>query len=369
MSASLNNIVDVTVQVSSPSAISSDFNLGLIIAPYNATLVGQIKEYSYNNYQAQMAGDGFATTDAVYKKAVVYFSQNPKSSRLLVACLNENETSADGFTRIRAANDKFYSFCFASTLVAEDVAAVAALVETSEIPTVFYFVTTDDNCVEVGTDNVLKTLQTSAYTRTFGFFSTDENLDAAVVGIVSGLNSMNANSAYTAAYKSLVGVTATNLSDTQLSALASYNGNAYTAFGNSYNFIYPAISSGSYHVDDLFLIDAAEFLIQQEVVAGLVGSRKIPQTEAGVDMIASFVARACNTLNNIGLIAGGIWTGQEVQGLANGDAVENGYYIQAGSIADQSASEKASRVSPPIYVALISSGAIEHVVIQVFVNR
>ena len=369
MSASLNNIVDVTVQVSSPSAISSDFNLGLIIAPYKESLGGTINEYSYNSYQTQMVGDGYATTDDAYKKAVIYFSQNPKSSRLLVASLNNGEASSEGFTRIRSANDKFYSFCFASTLTDEDIAAVAAVVESASVPTVFYFASTDSNIITAGTSNIFKTLQDGSYSRTFGFYSSDTNIDAAMVGLVSGLNSMRANSAYTAAYKALAGITPTTLNDTQLSTVVGYNGNVYTAFGNSYNFTYPAISFGNYHVDDLFLIDAAEFLIQQEVVAGLTSVRKVPQTEAGVDMITSFIANACNTLNNIGLISGGIWTGQPIQNLSTGDAVENGFSIQAGSIYEQTASEKASRISPPFYVALVASGAIEHVVIQVFVNK
>ena len=53
----------------------------------------------------------------------------------------------------------------------------------------------------------------------------------------------------------------------------------------------------------------------------------------------------------------------------NDEHVPDGFYIQYGSIADQTAAEKASRISPPIYVALLSSGAIEHVLIDVYVER
>ena len=41
----------------------------------------------------------------------------------------------------------------------------------------------------------------------------------------------------------------------------------------------------------------------------------------------------------------------------------------ADSIANQSALDRSERVSPPIYVALLSTGAIEHVVVSVYVNR
>ena len=80
--------------------------------------------------------------------------------------------------------------------------------------------------------------------------------------MVSGLNSLTVNSAYTAAYKTLTGVSPENLSDDELDALTSYNGNVYTGFGNTYKLTYPMVSSGDYHVDDLLLIDVAKFLIQ-----------------------------------------------------------------------------------------------------------
>ena len=55
--------------------------------------------------------------------------------------------------------------------------------------------------------------------------------------------------------------------------------------------------------------------------------------------------------------------------LAPGDAIQNGYLIQAESFANQSASDREARLSPPIYVALKASGAVEHVVARVFVNQ
>lgn len=370
MSSSLNKIVDVSVRISSPATISSDFNLGLIIDNRaDSPIANKINEYSYSNYQTQMVADGFATTDDAYKKAVIYFSQSEKSSRLLVAGTGAAETVDAAFTRIRNANDKFYCFCFAATVADTDIAKVAKLVEGVKIPTIYFVGSTDNKCITASTSNVLKTLQTGNYTRTFGFYSEDTNIDAGMVGLISGLNSMKANSAYTAAYKTLVGVSASDLSDTQLEILTGYNGNAFTKFGNTYQFTYPCISAGNYHVDELYLVDAATFLIQQEVVSGLVATKKVPQTESGVDMIVAFAARACNTLNNIGLIAGGIWNGENLLNLSTGNAVENGYYIEAESIADQSSADRASRVSPPIYVALLATGAIEHVVISVVVER
>ena len=369
MSVALDRIVDVSIQVSNPAAIQSDFSLGLIIGNSNDQFKGKYKVYNHYDYQTTMVADGFATTDPTYKKAVAYFSQNPKAKTLAVAGMNDSETYDNAFTRIRGLSDKWYSFCFTTDPSESQALSVAALVEAAKTPTQFIFRTADENCLKSGTQQVLSKIQASKYTRTFGFYGTDVNLDAAVMGMISGHNSAKNNSAYTAAYKSLVGVTADNLTGDQLTNLTSYNGNAYTNFGNKYDFVYPGISAGSYHFDEIYLIDSAKFYIQQYVVSGMTSMLKVPQAEDGISTIVSFVQQACMKLNQIGLISSGIWKADPVLNLETGDAVPDGFYIQYGSIADQTAAEKASRISPPIYVALLSSGAIEHVVIDVYVER
>ena len=370
MSASLNNIVDVTVRVSSPISISSDFNLGMIIDNRDdSPAAGKVNIYYLDTYQSQMVSDGFATTDDAYKKAVIYFSQNERSARLAIAGTNASENVDDAFTRIRNLNNAFYCFCFAATVEDTNIAKVAALVEASSIPTMYFFGTSDSKCIQAGTSNILKTVMDGSFTRTFGFYSSDTNIDAGIVGLISGLNSMKANSAYTAAYKTLVGVTPTNIDDSALQILVSYKGNCYNRFGNNYNFTYPCVSGGGYAIDENFLIDAAKYLIQQEAVAGLVALKKVPRTDDGVNTIISFASRACNTLANIGLIAGGIWGGEQVLNLDTGDAIENGYYIEAESVSTLTPSQREQRMSPPIYIALLATGAIEHVVISVVVER
>ena len=49
MSISTNNIVDITVEVSNPTTIISNFNLGLIIGTSTAiSTQTRYKEYQYN---------------------------------------------------------------------------------------------------------------------------------------------------------------------------------------------------------------------------------------------------------------------------------------------------------------------------------
>jgi len=371
MSVSLKTIVDVDVQISKPSAISTKFNLGLIIGTTETTDDENFHIYNSSTYSAEMVADGYATTSAEYKAVQTYFSQGNYPDKVAVAYY---DTSADGtpdafLTKIRNLNNEFYGFCFVSTLTDAQIAAIANAVEGFSIPTVFFFASSDDKAVTSGSSSVFDTLKTAGCTRTFGFYGKDANLAPGVLGVASSLNTMKDNSAYTLAYKTITGVVADNLTDAQISVLTEKNGNAYCLFGSTYSFIYPAISSNGYHVDEVYLIDVAKYLIQTTTVQGLTSSRVIPQTEDGVNKLVSYISGACQRMADMGIISSGIWRGGSIKDLNDGDAVQNGYYIQSDSMASQSAEDRAKRVSPPIYVALVATGAIEHVVINVVISR
>lgn len=373
MGASLDNIVDVSVSVSNPSTIQSSFNLGCIIGPSEALKTGRAKIYRVSNYATQMITDGFKTTDPEYIAAGLYFSQAEPSSQLLVGYHNatgDTETPAAALAAVQKVNSNFWAVCFVEELAADKISEVAAAIEASKQKMLFVYQTDDTNCLVDSQSNVMKTLMDASYQRSIGFYATDDYATAAAfVGLVSGFNTMEDNSAYDVAYKQLVGVTPVNITDDQLASLQTYNGNAYMQFGTQYSFVYTGITASGYHVDEVYLIDVAGHLIQQNTVAGLTSLKKVPQTEDGLATVVSFVSDACNKLNGIGLIASGIWKGSNVKNLHNGDAINDGFYVEADSIASQSAADRQQRVSPPIYVCLLSSGALEHIIIRVFVNR
>lgn len=370
----LDVIVDVTVEVSNPTSIVSDFNLGLIIGDSKALGSDtRTKVYSKTNYATQMVADGFTTASPEYLAVVAYFGQTPSPANVVVGVKltdeANSETDVQAFTACRTSNQDFYAVSFAYETTDANMAAVAAAVEASAIPTVFFYQTKDIKVTEASTDNIMKTMSDSKYNRTCGFYSTQTNFINAVMGLYCGMNSMLPNSAYTFAYKVVAGYVAEEIDSVQLSNIQGYNGNTYAQFGRRYSFTYPGVMASGYHVDEQYMIDAIKFLIQQNTVAGLISRRQVPQTDQGVTDIISFVTDGCETLRTMGFVDTGIWTGGQVLNLMPGDAVPGGYMIQAGSLADQSAQDRKNRISPPIYVALKSAGAIEHVVVRVFVNQ
>ncbi len=370
MAISLNNIVDVSVEISNPTTISSNFNLGLIIGNSGKIDAStRIKKYTFENYSTQMVTDGFAATDPEYKAATLYFSQSPTPSSVLIGGGGASETAVNRLKACREKNDEFFGVAFCYSLEKSDVTAIAAAVEAYSTPTYFFFNTNDATCLTTGSSNILKTLQDSKYDYTCGNYSTDDLMSCGLLGVFCGLNTMQANSAYTMAFKSITGVAPESITNAQFEALKSYNGNAYVAAGRSYSLYLQGTSASGKHTDEVYFLCAAKFLIQENTVAGLVNRRKVPQTESGLTDIINFIAQGCEALASIGMIASGIWNGDPVMDLNTGDAIAGGYSIQSETMASQSAADRAARVTPPIYVCLKGSGAIEHVVIRVLVNR
>ena len=370
MSISMDNIVDISVEISNPTSIVSNFNLGLIIGSSTAiSTATRIKTYQYTTWQTQMVADGFTTASPEYLAVQAYFAQNPVSARVVVGVQGSEETPVQAVQACRTANEEWYGCCFATDTDDSKIAVVAAAVEAFSVPTVFFFQTNDEKCLQASQENILKTLQTANYKRTCGNYSTQKYMVAALLGVFCGLNSMQANSAYTMAFKTLVGFNSESVDNVQYENLQSYNGNTYIQVGRNYSLYLPGIMADGTHIDEVFLLDAARFLIQENTVAGLVSRRLVPQTESGLNTIITFIMNGCEALAQMGVISTGIWTGDNIKDLETGDSIPGGYMIMADAIADQSAADREKRVTPPIYVCLKGSGAIEHVVIRVFVNR
>ena len=370
MSIPVSSIVDVTVELSNPAVVASDFSTGLIIG--NSTKLTSTKRVAFYNsesWESEMTSDGFASSDPEYTAVSNYFAQSPTASRVAVGVkLSSDASDVNAITACRDFSSDWFGVCFCYD-IEENIAAIAAAVEAFSAPTVFFYQTDDTSVMTSGSGGIMKTLMDAGYNNTVGFYSTQNNFICGVLGLFSGLNSTDAGSAYTMAFKSVTGFTAEDITLAQMNALKSFNGNVLANYSNRYSFIYPAVSASGYHIDELYFLALTEFLIQNNVISGLVSSLKIPQTESGLNDIITYISSACNDLLTIGYIGSGIWTGRPVLNLKTGDAISNGYMIQAESIDGQSSADRQNRIAPTIYVALKATGAIESVVIRAYINR
>jgi hypothetical protein len=365
---SLTNIVNVSVQVSPLSVVNSAFNLGLIVG--SSTVISATTRVRLYSGTDDMLAGGWLGTEPEYLAAQIYFSQSPRPNKVAIGRwdITGAETAVQAVTACRAANNDWYAV-YVCDQVKADIIAIAAYIETAT-PLSVYFYTTADAEVLAGTaGNVMITLQASKRHRTWGQYSTTLYAAVAAMGYSMGANTGLANSAYTLAYKSEVGVTPEVLTTTQYTTITGYNGNVYTNFGATYNLLAQGTMADGVHFDEVLNLDVLTNAIQTAVMNALTQAPKIPQSAAGVSMLVTAITVPCNAARVRGVLAPGIWTAAPVLGLKTGDTLSTGYMVLADSIANQSQADRDARISPPIYVPVKLAGAIEHVVIGVIVNR
>ncbi len=96
---------------------------------------------------------------------------------------------------------------------------------------------------------------------------------------------------------------------------------------------------------------------------------KVPQTDAGMNLITGAIASVMQQAVNNGVVAPGTWNGPAFGQIATGSFLKTGYYIYASSIATQSQADRSARIAPPIQVAVKLAGAIQTVDIMISVNQ
>jgi hypothetical protein len=96
---------------------------------------------------------------------------------------------------------------------------------------------------------------------------------------------------------------------------------------------------------------------------------KVPQTDKGVAALVQQVEKACEEGVNNGLLAPGLWNGNDLGEVKAGDFLPEGYYIYAQPVALQNQSDREARKSPPIQGLLKGAGAIHSVSITLTFER
>jgi len=364
----LNDVVEVIVQVSPTAAVRPGFNLGLIIGT-SAIISAEDRIEIYTGTE-DMIEAGFTSEMPEYAAAQLYFSQNPKPTQVAIGRWDNtgSETALQAVQACRVKNTNWYA-CMVCGVVKADILAIAPYIEAATPDSMFAYTTADADVLSNTAGNVMETLKAVKYRRTFGQYSTYPNAISAILGYAMGANTGLTNSAYSLAYKQEVGVTPEVLTNTQALAIKGLNGNIYVNRGNTYNLFEQGVMADGTHFDEVINLDMLKNDIQLAVMDSLTSVPKIPQTEGGVTLLVLAITEPCDKAVNRGFIAPGIWNAPPIQSLNTGDMLSKGYLILSETIDSQSQADRSNRIAPPIYVPIKLAGAIEHVMIQVQVNR
>lgn len=260
----------------------------------------------------------------------------------------------------------------ATSILDADYVSVAGLIEAAS-PSHIFGVTTQEAAalLSTSTTDLAALLQAGGYTRTFcQYSSSNPYASASIFGRAFSVNFNASNSTITLKFKQEPLVTGETLTETAAATLSSKNCNVFVAYNNSTFIIQQGTMANGYYFDEVHGTDWLQNQIQTDVYNLLYTSpTKIPQTDAGINQIATVVAQDCQMAVNNGLVAPGTWTGPAIGALVSGQFLTTGYYIYQPPIASQSVADRAARRAPPIQAAIKLAGAVHFANVLVSVNR
>jgi hypothetical protein len=285
------------------------------------------------------------------------------------------ETLLQAATACRAANTSWYGLAVNSPTITDNL-ELSEWADPLWQNTRYYPFSINANIPNGVANNLALQLQ-ALKLRVLGIYATTQNglfpnniyAAAGLMGVEMGLNTGLAGSFFTTAYKQIAGIAPEPLTQTQYNNIVNQGFNAYCNF-SPYQFVQPGfMSNGAPSYLWLFLAVLVAN-IQLNELAVLADNPAVAQTNADEQLLINAANNACQLLANIGFIAGGIWEGASISivgvSMQNGQALPTGWSTQAQPYAQQSTADRDAGKAQPLYVFVITAGAVQSLVIGVY---
>lgn len=266
---------------------------------------------------------------------------------------------------------QWYALVVPSAVNADHL-AIAPFLEATDTKH-FYGVTTQEAGVlsSVDTSNIAYLLKQLAYKKTMVQYSSS-NLFAVVSALGRILTTdYNGNSTViTLMYKQEPGIVAESINSTQVDALESFNCNVFANYDNNTAILQPGVTSSGIFTDIVLGTDWLAVDLMTNLYNLLYTSvTKIPQTDAGTQLLVTTCESVLSQAVINGLVAPGTWNAGGFGQLKQGDYLSKGFYVYAPSVNDQDPADRAARISVPIQIAAKLAGAVHEVSVAVLVNQ
>lgn len=174
----------------------------------------------------------------------------------------------------------------------------------------------------------------------------------------------------TLAYKQQPGIVPEGINSVQADSLKAKNCNAFLRFDNNTAIILNGVVASGEFIDTITGTDWLAVTLQTSLYNLLYTSTtKIPQTDAGVQLLTTTAESVCAQAVINGLLAPGVWNSGGFGTLKQGDFLPKGYYIYAQRVNAQNPADRAARKAPPIQIAAKLAGAVHELTVAVTVNQ
>jgi hypothetical protein len=171
-------------------------------------------------------------------------------------------------------------------------------------------------------------------------------------------------------YKTEPGIVAETLNAPQADSAIAKRCNVYVSYNNGTAIIQKGVCCSGNYIDVVAAADWLAVSLQNDLYNVLYTSpTKIPQTDAGQQILVTTAEARMGQAFNNGMIGPGTWTSNGFGQLAMGDFLPKGYYVFAPKVSTQNPADRAARKSVPIQIAAKLAGAIHEIAISVIANN
>lgn len=360
--------------------LGSATNLNMVASLITAALSGATMIWNaiYQRFELTSATTGGTSS--------ISFLTAPGSGTDISALLGMLSSSSGAYTAPGAASEtaiaclttfdqNFGQSWYAAVILGAanaDHLACAAFLEATVNKHVYGVSTQEAATLVIGaTTDIAYQLAQLGYNKTFSQFSSSNPYSVvSLLGRQLTVDYTQNNSVITVAFKNEPGIVAEAISSPQADSLQAKKCNAFLAFDNSTAIILNGVAASGVYIDVVTGTDwLASALMTAMYNALYTTTTKIPQTDAGMNLLVTVAESICAQAVANGLVAPGVWTSGGFGILKQNDYMPKGFYIYAPPVALQNPSDRAARKSVPIQIAVKLAGAVHDIVLAVSVNQ
>lgn len=284
------------------------------------------------------------------------------------------ETPVEAVETLANMSNDWYGLMFAASVQPTDdeVMDVAAYIEASGISRIYGVTNQNAGTLDsVTTTDISSRLKAAQYKRTFTQYSSSAaHAVASIFGRAFTVNFQGSNTTITLKFKQEPGITYENLTASQASTLENKNCNVFVLYNNDTAILQEGVMANGYFFDEVHNADWLQNDVQTAVYNLLYTSTtKIPQTDAGINLILTTISQRLDQAVVNGMAAPGVWNAAGFGALEQGDTLAKGYYVYAPPVATQSQADREARKAPVIQCAVKLAGAVHSVSVLISVNR
>lgn len=372
MSEILDNIVNCNISIESPVEDGSSFGTLLIVG--DGPLNGGKDLKAVDKYASitEVMDAGWNEDSAIYKAARVVFLQDPKPEYIYIAVrqeiagtsVDDKEETDDIETEVDGSGEPESDLpadviadmeSFSETVrrvigVAGWYGLALAGAEDSDYDEVAKLIESTEKIFAFSTQSKENPLSSSNYMRTFGIYHENEDEYAHVAWLAKGFSFDPGSETWV--YKTLAGVTASDLTTREMRSLEENNLNYYvTCASKSITRIGKMI--GGEWIDVIRFRDWLKNEMQIRIFELFVKNPKIPYVDSGIALVENQMRAVLQSGQTVGGIA-------ETEYDDNDEPIE-GYTVTVPRAATISAAQRAKRTLPNCKFTARLAGAIHAV--------